>query len=139
MQVTGSLTFGSGNLSTFVQTPLFMIPSVRATENLHIVLWLLKDLCWLMEYRIAGLAMVLPTISVAIFIAWQSRKQRSDLFNALAVICWIAANSTWMISDFFFVGQGHGIAQGLFMAGLGILLFYYAVLSPLDRRRLTVR
>lgn len=138
MQVTGSPAAGSANLSTFVQTPLFMIPSVRATENLHIVLWLLKDLCWLMEYRVTGLAMVLPTLSVAIFIAWQSRKQRSDLCNALAVICWIAANSTWMISDFFFVGQGHGIAQGLFLTGLGVLLVYYTVLWPLERRRLTV-
>lgn len=112
-----------------------MTPTVRVQENLHVLLWLLKDLCWLMEYRVAGLVMVLPTIAVAVLITWQSRADRRDLFHALAVTLWIMANSTWMIGDFFFEERGHGIAQAFFLSGLGLLALFYLVLIPLDRRR----
>ena len=112
-----------------------MIASLRANENMHVVLWLLKDLCWLMEYRVAGLVMVAPTVAMAVHIAWRSRKDQQDFFQALAVILWILANSTWMLGDFFFGGRGHGVAQALFLTGLGILGFYYVVLAPSIRRR----
>lgn len=119
---------------TFVQTRLFMIASLRANENVHVVLWLLKDLCWLMEYRVAGLVMVAPTVAMAVHIAWRSRTDQRDVFHALAVILWIMANSTWMVGDFFFGGKGHGVAQILFLMGLGILAFYYVIIGPSLRR-----
>lgn len=111
------------------------LPSVRAHENLHIILWLFKDLSWLMEYRILGLVMVPPTILVAVLIAWASRGDRSDLFHACAVILWIVANSTWMIEDFFFAQRGHVIAEVFFLSGLALLAVYYAIILPLDRRK----
>jgi uncharacterized membrane protein (GlpM family) len=112
-----------------------MIASLRANENVQVVLWLLKDLCWLMEYRVAGLLMVAPTVAMAVHIAWRSRADQQDLFHALAVILWIMANSTWMLGDFFFGGHGHGLAQALFLTGLGILGFYHLILGPSIRRR----
>jgi drug/metabolite transporter (DMT)-like permease len=112
-----------------------MIPSIRSSENLHILLWLIKDLFWLMEYRAAGLFMVAPTLAMAFYIAWRSRMDLRDLFNALAVICWITANSTWMIGDLFFGERGHGPAQAFFLAGLGLLALYYVFLGPRQRRR----
>ncbi len=112
-----------------------MIPSLRVNENLHIVLWLLKDLCWLMEYRIAGLVMVPPTIAMAVYIAWQSRTDQRDLLHAIAVTCWILANSTWMIGDFFFAERGHLLAEAFFIGGLLLLASYYLVFLPLGGRR----
>ena len=120
---------------TFVQRPLLMIRSIRVNENLHIVLWLLKDLCWLMEFHIAALIMVFPTLAMAFYIAWLSAKDKGLLLHSIAVIFWISANSTWMIGDFFFQERGHGIAAGLFITGLCILALYYFVLFPLDAAR----
>lgn len=117
---------------TFVQRPLLMIRSIRVNENLHIVLWLLKDLCWLMEFHVEALFMVFPTLSMAIYIAWLSAKDRGLFMHSLAVIFWISANSTWMIGDFFFQERGHGIAAALFITGLCILALYYFVFVPMD-------
>ncbi len=132
---------GSDRSHTFAQNPLLMItlPGIRVNENLHIALWLVKDLAWLMEYRITGLVMVPPTILMAFFIAWQCRSDRRELIHAFAVILWIFANSTWMIGDFFFDERGHGIAQALFIGGLLLLAGYYLVVLPVDlyRRRNT--
>lgn len=123
--------------STFVQSLLLMVklPSIRVNENLHIILWLVKDLAWLMEYKVTGLVMVFPTVAMAFFITWQSRNDRRELFHSIAVICWIFANSTWMIGDFFFQGRGHGVSEGFFLSGLALLAVYYTILFPLELRQ----
>ena len=82
--------------TTFAQSTVTMIRTVRTGENLHVVLWLLKDLCWIMDLRVVGLVMVLPTVWLAVRITWRSRNDRSDLFHSAAVVCWILANSTWI-------------------------------------------
>jgi hypothetical protein len=82
---------------------IYSIPRrFRATENLHVVLWLLKDMCWAMDFRVGGVLMFIPTLSAAILITWQTRKIRSDLFHNIAMLCWITANGYWMMSEFFF-------------------------------------
>lgn len=111
------------------------LPPVRVHENLHVILWLVKDLSWLMEYKVMGLVMVLPTVAVALLIAWESRHDRSELFHACAVTLWIMANSTWMIADFFFQEKGHWIAQAFFLCGLGLLGIYYLIVLPITNRR----
>jgi len=120
-----------------VQSLLLMVkmPSIRVNENLHIILWLVKDLAWLMEYKVTGLVMVFPTVAMAFFITWQCRTNRRELIHSIAVICWIFANSTWMIGDFFFQGRGHGLSEAFFLSGLGLLAVYYAILFPLELRQ----
>lgn len=114
---------------------MIRLPGIRVNENLHIALWLVKDLAWLMEYRFTGLMMVTPTILMACFIAWQCRADRRELIHAIAVILWILANSTWMIGDFFFDERGHGLARGFFLSGLALLAVYYLVILPMAMRR----
>ncbi len=109
-----------------------MIRSIRVNENLHIVLWLLKDLFWLMEFHTAALIMVFPTLSMAFYILWLSGKDKGLFMHSLAVIFWICANSTWMIGDFFFQERGHDIAAAFFITGLCILAYYYFVLMPME-------
>ena len=115
---------------------IYSIPAnFRRTENLHILLWLLKDISWAMNLRIAGLVMIVPTLTVAILITWQTRHMKSELFHNLAVDFWITANCTWMIGEFFHwdenLWHGYGLRQASiipFALGLGILAYYYLVL-----------
>jgi hypothetical protein len=81
---------------------LYTIPSrYRRMENLHIVFWLFKDISWCMSWRVLGVAMIIPTLAVAIYISYRTRKIKSELAHNLAVTFWISANSYWMISEFF--------------------------------------
>ncbi len=74
--------------------------SLRKLENLHIPLWLLKDTCWMMEWRLLGVIMILPTISVAIILAIRTFRKRDFFINA-AICFWIFANAFWMCCEFF--------------------------------------
>src|ERR1700751_3227024 len=74
--------------------------SLRHFENLHIPLWLLKDTCWMMEWKTLGIVMIVPTVSVALYLAYKSQKTK-DFFINLAVLFWISANAYWMCCEFF--------------------------------------
>ena len=51
----------------------YVIPArYRRMENMHIVFWLLKDISWCMIWKELGLAMFLPTLTIAIVIAWRT-------------------------------------------------------------------
>ncbi len=115
---------------------VYSIPAnFRRTENMHILLWLLKDVSWAMNLRIAGIIMIVPTLTVALLITWQTRHMKSELFHNLAVDFWITANCTWMIGEFFHwdenIWHGYGLRQASiipFALGLGVLAWYYLVL-----------
>jgi hypothetical protein len=116
--------------------PVYSIPAkYRRMENMHIVFWLLKDISWCMSWKILAIAMVIPTLAIAIVIAFRTRTVKSELAHNLAIAFWISANSLWMISEFF---HFDGIKIGLsftgkhlslipFLTGALILLWYYAV------------
>lgn len=74
--------------------------SLRHFENLHIPLWLLKDTCWMMEWKTLGITMIIPTVSVALYLTAKSLKTK-DFYINLAVSFWIAANAFWMCCEFF--------------------------------------
>jgi hypothetical protein len=119
---------------------VYSIPaSFRRTENMHILLWLLKDISWAMNFRVAGLIMIVPTLTVAILITWQTRHMKSEFFHNLAVDFWITANCTWMVGEFFHIDEnlwhGYGLRQVSiipFTLGLCVLLYYYLFLYKKD-------
>jgi hypothetical protein len=106
---------------------------VREFENFHIVLWLLKDVCWVMGYKTMGTIMIIPTVSMAIYIVWLTRKSVVDLYHNLAVVCWITANSLWMLGELYFDGtdrqayyeHSRTTAFVLFCIGLGFVFWYH--------------
>ena len=53
-----------------------------------------------MIWKVLGIAMVFPTLIVAIVIELRTRCMKSEL-AVLEITFWIAANSYWMISEFF--------------------------------------
>ncbi|HEY0978346.1 MAG TPA: hypothetical protein VGE21_12815 [Flavobacteriales bacterium] len=114
--------------------PLFR--DLRSGENFHILLWLFKDLFWVMDVHIAGVIMVVPTVAMALWIAWKSRADQGELAHSLAVVFWITANSTWMIGEFFLNDGLRPIVALLFASGLACVAIYYAVFAPRRRRRM---
>lgn len=123
---------------------LYSIPArYRKLENLHIVFWLFKDISWCMIWRELGILMIIPTLSVAIYIAYRTREIKSELAHNLAVAFWISANSYWMISEFFGFDdanvfgryEGKHLAMIPFIIGVIILAWYYLIQRPKEVKR----
>ena len=111
-----------------------MLDRIRKFENVHIVLWLLKDSCWAMDWRAAGMVMVVPTIAMAIYISWLSRTALKELIHNLAVCSWILANSIWMIGELFLNDRTRQFALVFFILGLGLIAGYYLRTFLLKRK-----
>ena len=131
------------NKMTTKKESLYSIPArYRKLENLHIVFWLFKDISWCMIWRELGIIMIIPTLSIAIYIAYRTRNIKSELAHNLAVGFWISANAYWMISEFFgfdaiivwreFTGKHMALIP--FIIGAAILLYYYLIQRPKEVR-----
>ena len=107
-----------------------MLKNIRQYENLHIAFWLIKDSCWVTSFRTLGMLMIIPTLYVAIDIAYRSRKNTADLFHNIAVCLWISANATWMTGEFFFKDTLRPYATVFFALGLIVVAVYYIVYFP---------
>lgn len=125
-------------------TPQYIIPArYRKMENMHIVFWLLKDISWCMTWKTLAVAMVVPTLTIAVIIAWRTKKIAAELAHNLAIAFWISANSLWMISEFFRFDTmvvwrtftGKHLALIPFTIGALILLYYYLFQRPGEIRR----
>ncbi len=117
----------------------YIIPArYRKMENMHIVFWLLKDISWCMIWKELGIAMVIPTLTIAIIIAWRTRQIAAELAHNLAIAFWISANSLWMISEFLGFDTiiiwreftGKHLALIPFTIGALLLLYYYVIQRP---------
>jgi hypothetical protein len=95
-------------------------------EYAHVFLWLIKDMCWAQGWKVAGVAMIVPTVLVAYVITWKMRSKTTNLIHNIAVSIWISANSLWMFAEFY--GLEHVLkpwASVGFGAGLLILVAFY--------------
>ena len=115
---------------------MYVIPErFRKVENLHIVFWLLKDISWCMLWRPLGIAMLIPTLTVAILITWQTRKLKAELYHNLAVTFWICANGYWMIVEFMGLDEQLRIFTVIpFSIGLFFIVVYYAIILPREKK-----
>ena len=113
---------------------IHIAPKFRWIENAHIFLWLIKDTCWAMEWKPGGIFMIFPTIGVAFYILWRSRRVRSELFHNLAVCFWIIANSVWMIGEFV-EHESRPYAVVFFVTGLLLLAIYYIFYFRKDQEK----
>ena len=113
---------------------------------MHIAFWLVKDISWCLIWKTLGITMIVPTLTVAIIIAWRTRQMKSELAHNLAIAFWISANSLWMISEFFHFDSmiiwkdftGKHLALVPFVTGALILLYYYAVQRPKELKEKAV-
>jgi len=110
----------------------------RKMENLHIVFWLLKDISWCMIWKPLGIAMIFPTLIIAIIIAVRTRQFMSEVCHNVAIVVWIIANSYWMISEFLHFDSNVILGDITFKHlaiipfGIGILIlaYYYIWWKP---------
>ena len=117
---------------------IYSIPArFRRIENLHILLWLVKDACWALNFRLPGMIMIVPTVLAALIIAWQTRKIVSELVHNLAVVFWIIANCTWMVGEFYGWDEGpFGLRRmALIPFGIGLLILSMYYLLYYSNRR----
>jgi hypothetical protein len=117
----------------------YTIPArFRRMENLHIAFWLTKDISWCMIWKELGIAMIVPTLSIAIWISYKNREIKSELAHNLAIVFWISANAYWMISEFIGFDEapvwrdytGKHLALIPFTCGAAVLIYYYLVQRP---------
>lgn len=130
--------------SPTVQNNQYNIPlKYRKMENLHIVFWLFKDIAWCLGFKWLGTLMIIPTLLIAIVIAYRTRQFISELCHNIAITVWISANSYWMISEFF--GFDHKVIAGEFTykhlaiipftIGILVLGYYYLIWKPLHTKK----
>lgn len=113
----------------------------RKMENLHIVFWLFKDISWCMIWKPLGIAMIFPTLIIAIIIAWRNRQYMSEVCHNVAITFWITANAYWMVSEFLHfdadVISGWFTFKHLalipFIIGIVMLAYYYIIWRPLHK------
>lgn len=110
-----------------------LLSKIRRLENLHIVFWLIKDTCWMMEFKLLGAIMIIPALFMAIFIVYHTR-QSIDLHINLAILCWISANSYWMFVEFFY--NSHWKHLALIPFGLG---FLFVIIYYLQQKRIAIQ
>ena len=122
------------------ESKIYYIPyKFRRVENLHILLWLIKDACWAINLKIPALVMIIPTLVVAILITYQTRKITSEFLHNLAIDFWITANCTWMVGEFTgwdvnLVGK-YGLREfSLIPFGIGLIILAYYYLIYMHRR-----
>ena len=122
-----------------MENEVYTIPiRYRKMENLHIVFWLFKDISWCMIWRPLGIAMIFPTLLIAIIITVRTRQFMSEVCHNMAIVVWISANSYWMISEFLHfdslpilgdITYKH-LAIIPFSIGIAILGYYYIWWKP---------
>jgi hypothetical protein len=111
-----------------------MSDQIKAKENLHIIFWLIKDFCWALNIKPVGIMMIIPTVSLAFYIAYKTRHHLSDFIHNLAVCFWICANATWMLGEFF-NHEWRILAAILFCIGISLILAFH-LREFINKRRL---
>lgn len=100
------------------------IQKIKSYESMHIVFWLIKDSCWMLQLKWLGILMVIPTLSIALRIVYITRKT-VDVHLNLAIFFWICANSFWMYVEFFTTGELKSWASIPFGFGFIFVGIYY--------------
>lgn len=100
-----------------------MEKKIRHAENLHVLLWLVKDTFWMLEFKAVAVFMITPTLAMAVWVLWISRSDELTLLPNLAVLCWISANAIWMLDEFYFPGTKL-VSLIPFIAGILLMLAY---------------
>jgi hypothetical protein len=102
---------------------------IRSFENMHILIWLVKDTCWVLDFKGLGVAAIFPAVGMAVYIALLTRKSPREFWHNLAVCAWILANSIWMVGEFFFSDATRPWALLFFITGFLCIGFYYLFLK----------
>jgi len=105
----------------------------RLLENLHLPIWLIKDLCWAIVYKPLGVFMIAPAIALAVFVALKSHKNRMYFLPNVSVVFWILANSLWMLAEFYSFNLKHWFISSFILGMISMLIWIVKELPQLWR------
>ncbi len=101
-----------------------LLEKIRRFESMHIVFWLIKDSCWMLELKWLGAFMIIPTLFLAIYLVYRTFKLK-DFYINTAIFFWILANSFWMLMEFFNNNHYKQFALIPFFLGLIFVILFY--------------
>ncbi|MBC7382687.1 MAG: hypothetical protein H7296_06780 [Bacteroidia bacterium] len=76
----------------------------------------------MMDWKVTATIMFFPVLIMAIFICFKTRKDVLFLIPNMAVLCWLSANSLWMLGEFY---EFKYLVMALFFFITGALLIFY--------------
>ncbi|MCU0422411.1 MAG: hypothetical protein MUC81_06325 [Bacteroidia bacterium] len=108
---------------------------IRELENAHIPIWLIKDLCWMLSWKLPAMAMIIPAIGMSVFVCFLTKNNKYLLWPNIAITFWITANSIWMTGEFLNF-HFKVLASIFFIAGLVAVMIYFIFrLKPVLSRK----
>lgn len=109
---------------------------LKALDTLHIPVWLAKDIAWILVYKPLGIAMILPAVGIALHICLKTAQYKMLFYQNFAILCWILANSTWMLGEFFDL-EYRVPAVAFFIIGISAITWHYFLEYKLRKSELT--
>jgi hypothetical protein len=95
-------------------------------ESVHVLFWLIKDSCWMLELKLLGTVVMVPTVIIAAYIVFKTRKS-TEMYVNLAIFFWILANSFWMTMEFFYESRHKDLAGIPFILGFIFVSIYFYI------------
>ena len=84
----------------------------------------------MMEWKTLGIIMIVPTVSVALVIAFKTWRQTEEFWINAAICFWITANAFWMCCEFFNHAELKLYAGIPFALGILCTLWFYLSKKP---------
>lgn len=78
----------------------------------------------MMGYKTSGMIVAVPTLSMAVYLAFATVKNQRLFIPNLAVLCWISANVMWMIGEFYVINFVPA-SLTLFISGIIVISYYF--------------
>lgn len=76
--------------------------TVRGAENVHIYLWIMKDLAWTQKWYVVSWIFGISAISWCLVLVYHAFADRNynEMYMLVALILWLSANFVWMAGKF---------------------------------------
>lgn len=78
----------------------------------------------MMNYRTSGMIVAIPTLTMAVYLTLITVKNKPLFLPNLAVLCWISANVSWMIAEFYAMYL-IPVSLSLFVSGIIVIAYYF--------------
>ena len=87
-------------ISDFMFSPMYFF-SIRGSENLHVYIWLMKDMAWAQSWHDAGYFFGCVAVIWCAVIVFHAIRERNtnEIFVNVGQLMWLFANTWWMTGD----------------------------------------
>jgi hypothetical protein len=121
--------------------PRYESKNIRKVENLHVFLWLLKNLSWCGLWRLLGMSMALPALFIAVLDRMAYAQSRVGMRTQRRGVLLDLRQHHLDDGEFYFNDHSRKLASGFFYCGMVLLISYYSYethAAPQTTRLITV-